>query len=151
MAIDKAIDPYSPERPKQVTLKEMVVDGKTIRAKDHVQRDEDGNVIGGDTPVNVNVAESTVIEIDFPTPLKADRIAAISTNGGSVEQAGILKANLYNSGTTILTIWFGEAIGAGKAVYLNPGQSWSGYVDNKANMYYDSDVAGGQLDYVLLG
>jgi hypothetical protein len=60
MAIDKAIDPYSPERPKQVTLKEMVVDGKTIRAKDHVQRDEDGNVIGGNVPVNVSTQKHSV-------------------------------------------------------------------------------------------
>lgn len=137
-------------------------------AVDVVSRDGDGGVLGSsDAPASVEVKNTTPIdmslvdengpvdlsniELILPTPLKADRVTAISTEGGTVAQTGILKANLFNSGNTTLTVWFGEAIGAGKAIYLSPGQSWNESVDNKSGLYYDSDAAGGQLDYVLLG
>jgi len=130
----------------------------------HVQNlDEDGNPIpvGSPTdPVNVEalLKDSTGNEIDLsnleiilPTPLKADRIPSITTDGGNVAQTGILAADLYNSGNTTITVWFGEAPGAGKSIYLNSGQRWTGYIDDQSGMYYDSDAAGGQLDYVLRG
>jgi len=111
-------------------------------------------------PVNVEalLKDSTGNEIDLsnleiilPTPLKADRIPSITTDGGNVAQTGILAADLYNSGNTTITVWFGEAPGAGKSIYLNSGQRWTGYIDDQSGMYYDSDAAGGQLDYVLRG
>lgn len=151
--------------------------GSDDKAVNVVPRDLDGGVIGGsdapshtvivdengpllteDNPGNVvlrgndgSITDLSNIELILPTPQKADFITAIGTDGGSVAQTGILKANLYNSGNTTIYVWFGEAPAEGKRIILRPGMPWNESVDNKSGLYYDSDAAGGQLDYVLLG
>jgi hypothetical protein len=125
-----------------------------IKAKDSEQYKNKAitaTTVGDKEALDTYIQGGTDLTLSLPTPLKADRVTAISTDGGSVAQTGILAADLYNSGNTTITAWFGEAPATGKAIYLSPGQSWSGYLNNKSGLYYDSDVAGGQLDYVLLG
>jgi hypothetical protein len=50
-----------------------------------------------------------------------------------------------------MTIWFGEAPGAGKSIVLPPGGEWHGAVANKSGLFYKSSLTGGQISYVLRG
>lgn len=86
-------------------------------------------------------------------PLKADETAATSnTDVVTVAQAGIKYADLANPHKTItMYVWFGADPAAGSQIPLVPGASWSGPVDNQADMRYKSSAAGGVLDYVLRG
>jgi hypothetical protein len=139
------------------TVKQFTDSEGKIHNKLEVDSDDLATIAGAITNNKIN-AEISNLGV---YPLKADQTGATAnTDVVTVSQAGIKYADLANPaiipGTTTpntvtMYVWFGADPAAAAEIVLTPGTSWSGDVNNKADMRYKSSATGGYLNYVLRG